>query len=201
MKNIIFTFCFFLICGLSQAQLKVVTNGNVIVGGSDPEIANFKTQGTSELELALDATAGNADFTMQKNGITKSQIKYNISTNSLEILVDSGNNTNAGLNPVDKAMHINGNDRKVGIGTSTPSSKLHVNGSITYNGSLTNASDKRLKTDVKKFSYGLDEILGLRPIEYRYNGIGDLPSEKTHVGIFAQDLQEVAPELVGTLKW
>ena len=95
-------------------------------------------------------------------------------------------------------MHINGSNRRVGIGTNSPSTLLHVNGSITYNGSLTNASDRRLKTDVVKFSYGLDEVLGLRPIEYRYNGIGDLPTDKSHVGIFAQDLQEVAPELVGT---
>ena len=36
MKNIIFTFCFFLICGLSQAQLKVITNGDVGVGESNP---------------------------------------------------------------------------------------------------------------------------------------------------------------------
>ena len=86
MKNIIFTFCLFLICGLSQAQLKVVTDGDVIAGGSDPGAANFKTQGTSELELALDATAGNADFTMQENGQSKAQVKYNVFVNALEIL-------------------------------------------------------------------------------------------------------------------
>lgn len=198
MKNIIFTLCFFLICGISQAQLKVVSDGDVVVGASSPGMANFKTKGTSELELALDAASGNADFTMQQAGATKCQIKYNVSVNALEFLVDDSNGGNFGLPLGAKAMHVDGNNKRVGIGTDAPSTLLHVNGSITYNGSLTNASDKRLKTDVKKFSYGLNEVMSLRPINYRYNGIGNLPVDENHVGIYAQDLQEVAPELVGT---
>jgi len=88
---------------------------------------------------------------------------------------------------------------KVGIGTTAPAANtlLDVKGAIGYNGTLVNTSDKRLKTNEKGFTYGLDEVLGLFPIYYNYNGKAGTDSEQTHVGIYAQDLRELAPELVG----
>ncbi len=95
-------------------------------------------------------------------------------------------------------------DGKVGIGTTSPGacgSLLDVNGGIAYNGTLCNTSDKRLKKDAKDFNYGLDEVLALSPIYYKYNGKAGTESEETHVGIYAQDLRKVAPELVGEFKY
>ena len=89
---------------------------------------------------------------------------------------------------------------RAGIGGITnPASALHVNGSITYNGSLNNASDKRLKTNINNFKYGLDEVLQLHPVSYQYNGkAGFRNAGQNQVGLVAQDLQKVAPELVST---
>ncbi len=88
------------------------------------------------------------------------------------------------------------NNGRVGIGTNNPLTKLHVHGSITYNGSLNNASDKRLKKDVNELEDGLDVIKQLNPIRYKYNGKAGIESADEHVGIFAQNLQQAAPYLV-----
>lgn len=83
----------------------------------------------------------------------------------------------------------------VGIGTSNPTEKLHVNGNLYTTGSYV-GSDLRLKQDVQELQYGLKEVLALKPLTYDYNGKGGTESGHFNVGIFAQDLQEIAPEFV-----
>lgn len=92
---------------------------------------------------------------------------------------------------------------RVGIGTTNPNAAalLDVNGVVRYTGTLLNTSDKRLKTNTTKFDYGLEEVLALSPISYNYNGKAGTDSELVHVGIYAQELRKVAPELVGEFKY
>lgn len=42
-------------------------------------------------------------------------------------------------------------------------------------------------------------IQQINPIKYRYNGIGDLPTEKYYYGVRAQELEEVAPYTVNRM--
>lgn len=94
-------------------------------------------------------------------------------------------------------IHVQSPNGDVSIGdVVNPSSKLHVNGTITYNGSLINASDQRLKKDISVLEDGLDVILQLNPVRYRYNGVAGIKNTDSHVGLFAQDLQKAAPYLV-----
>lgn len=69
---------------------------------------------------------------------------------------------------------------------------------VRYN-TLTNLSDIRFKKAVKPLKYGLKQIMALAPISYKYN----LPKEDqiradniTHLGLSAQAVKEVMPELV-----
>jgi len=84
---------------------------------------------------------------------------------------------------------------RVGIGTMTPGAKLHVNGSIMHEGTVT-MSDARLKKNVKPLEYGLEAVMRLTPIKYEYNGRANTTDGAEHIGLFAQDLQRVVPELV-----
>ncbi len=99
----------------------------------------------------------------------------------------------------------------VGIGTGSPTEKLHVNGNahidnnLHVDGDLTVLgtwvdSDLRLKQDVQVFEYGLEEVLAMQPLTYDYNGEGGTHSGRYNVGVFAQDLQEIAPEFVSESK-
>jgi len=83
----------------------------------------------------------------------------------------------------------------VGIGDTTPDYTLEVDGSAGKpgGGSWSNSSDRRLKQDIEDYEDGLEEILQIRPVWYRYNGKFGLPTEERYVGIIAQEMQEVAP--------
>jgi len=56
-----------------------------------------------------------------------------------------------------------------------------------------NTSDARLKENVENLSYGLNEILKLRPVSYNWINIKD--GEK-RIGLIAQEVQKVIPEMV-----
>jgi hypothetical protein len=88
----------------------------------------------------------------------------------------------------------------VGIGTTAPDSLLSVNGSADKpgGGSWATFSDRRLKDLDGSFSSGLQEILKIHPVKYRYkqdNGMG-ISDHGEHVGVVAQEVKEVIPEAV-----
>jgi hypothetical protein len=90
----------------------------------------------------------------------------------------------------------------VGIGTTGPDNLLTVNGSADKpgGGSWGTFSDGRLKTVGGTYDAGLEAILKLTPIRYRYkeqNAMGIKDGEE-HVGFVAQDVQKVIPEAVIT---
>jgi hypothetical protein len=93
----------------------------------------------------------------------------------------------------------------VGIGITAPTQKLDVVGNIKTSGCLyyassslgTCASDERIKTDVRPFDLGLDALLGIRPVNFKYNGLAGFEADgKNQLGVIAQDIEQSAPELV-----
>lgn len=84
----------------------------------------------------------------------------------------------------------------VGVGTTNPTSLLHVNGDIFYSGSLI-SSDKRLKKDIELYEDGLEKLMQIQPYTYYYNGKADIKSEKLQYGVLAQDMQAIDEEFVG----
>jgi hypothetical protein len=88
----------------------------------------------------------------------------------------------------------------VGIGTPNPDTLLSVNGGADKpgGGSWSTFSDQRLKDLSGVFNSGLDEVLKLQPVRYRYkneNGMG-IRDQEEHVGFVAQEVQKVIPEAV-----
>jgi hypothetical protein len=56
-------------------------------------------------------------------------------------------------------------------------------------------SDERLKTDITMMDKGLDVVLNLSPVEFKY--VRPLDNDnRTHLGFIAQDVQNVVPEIV-----
>ena len=61
-------------------------------------------------------------------------------------------------------------------------------------------SDLRLKTNINNYKAGLHEVLQIRPVTYQYNeksGFQQEVLDKTYHGIIAQEMQEIAPYMVG----
>jgi len=91
----------------------------------------------------------------------------------------------------------------VGIGTTAPAYLLHVNGDAAKpgGGSWTVASDQRLKKNVSAFTQGLDVLTKVKPVWFDYNGEAGMPTNKTYVGVIAQEMQQIAPYMVGSFTY
>lgn len=96
-------------------------------------------------------------------------------------------------------MVIRFSSGNVGIGTDDPQFLLHVNGSAGKpdGGSWSNASDARLKKNVKGLEGTLDRLLDLHGVSYEYidpESIHELSG--TRIGMIAQEVETVFPHWV-----
>ena len=74
---------------------------------------------------------------------------------------------------------------------------LHVAGDITYTGSCTDVSDIRLKENITPLKNGIEKISRLKAVYFNNKGES---SDNREVGVIAQDVEKVLPELVLTNK-
>ncbi len=81
----------------------------------------------------------------------------------------------------------------------TPAYKLTLNTNSAAkptSSAWTVASDKRLKTGVSQFSDGLNVLMQINPVWFKYTGEAGMPTDEKGVGTLAQELQEIAPYMV-----
>jgi hypothetical protein len=79
----------------------------------------------------------------------------------------------------------------VGIGRRDPAYALDVSGEIR--GTNLTPSDASLKTDVRTISHALDDVRRMRGVRFKWKANG-----KPSVGVIAQEVEAVYPELVST---
>lgn len=72
-------------------------------------------------------------------------------------------------------------------------------GTATFdaNGVISSVSDERLKSQIKPFESGLDQLRGIKPIRYHWNMLSGLDMLGEYVGFSAQNVQANLPEGVG----
>jgi hypothetical protein len=74
------------------------------------------------------------------------------------------------------------------------------NGYKPGGGSWVATSDARLKEAVTDYSAGLAKVMALRPVAYCYNGRGGSTRDgRRYVGLVADEVEGVMPEMVGTI--
>lgn len=97
------------------------------------------------------------------------------------------------------------NSGSVGIGLDNPNTsyKLHVVGDIYDNGSimasgsiLSSFSDIRLKTIVSDIEEPIKKIMNIKGFRYIANETANISDNKIYIGVSAQDVQSVLPEVV-----
>ncbi|MEI6304859.1 MAG: LamG-like jellyroll fold domain-containing protein [Candidatus Taylorbacteria bacterium] len=103
-------------------------------------------------------------------------------------------------------LSVSGN---VGIGTISPTAKLHVSGTMRNDtfttgtlvsdasGNITVSSDERLKNIQGNFNRGLSDVLTLNPILYKWKDVTGYDTLTTYAGFSAQNVQASIPEAVG----
>jgi len=116
-----------------------------------------------------------------------------------EIAIANGESFNVGQwngSSFSSTLEIDGSG-DVGIGTTTPTALLSVNGSANKPGgdNWTAFSDIRSKKNIDNYDRGLAELIQLHPVSYKYKKEFNW-GDKTYVGLIAQELEEVVPSMV-----
>lgn len=118
------------------------------------------------------------------------------SIGSVEYLEDGVNE----IQVSDTFTPITNNAQDVGSSTRRWTAVYSANGTI-------NTSDERLKENIKPLHYGLNEILQLHPVSFKWKEEKkdhySIPSEKKEVklGLIAQDVQKIIPDVILDKQW
>ena len=155
-------------------KLIVKNNGNVGIGTTSP---------ASKLDVNGDiAVKGTSVFNLNSAALTIGDIAGTDSVTNLT-LTTAGGSTEVFLDD-------SGN---VGINDTTPSYALDVTGTIRATGDVIAYSDARVKENVETIPNALDKVKSMRGVGY--NKIGE---EKRSIGVIAQEMLDVIPEVVHT---
>ena len=98
-------------------------------------------------------------------------------------------------------MRLNSNGN-LGIGTVPSNAKLEVNGDAIISGTITStnfscSSDRRLKKNIRPINNALERLLKLRGVKYKWIQNDSMHfDERIHLGVIAQEVEEVLPDLV-----
>jgi len=93
----------------------------------------------------------------------------------------------------DKFFRITGNDG--GSPITALSISMANAGAATFNNDVTAFSDKRLKTDIEPIANALEKVMQMQGVYYKRN---DVENARKQIGVLAQDIEPVLPEVVLT---
>lgn len=188
----------------SSPSTTLDVSGNIVLIGSESGTTT-RTTGTTKLSrLAMPPfTSTNTNVSLLVGATTSTENIVVIgggafgqsAATSLSFNTAATTTTDIGS----ERMKILSNGR-VGIGTATPDQLLSVNGDASKvgGGSWQSFSDARLKNISGPFKSGLNAVMRLQPLRYQYkpnNPVGITPNGE-HIGLAAQNVQQVIPEAV-----
>jgi len=196
--------------------MRIENNGNVGIGMTDPyyelevrdpdysaayvHVTSDSTgSGTNDgLKLGVTSTSAyitqeeNASMYFQTDGTTRMTIDEDGSTT---IESDSGNDPLRVRVGGATALWAKSNEGVlIGTGSGTPPAEgLYVRGNVSVNGTTVHTSDIRKKEDIEDLSYGLDELMKLRPVSFNWK---NKENEQKTIGLIAQEVEPILNEVV-----
>jgi N-acetylneuraminic acid mutarotase len=166
------------LAGLSE-RFRIKGNGNVGIGVSSPGYKLHLGNAINGLRIEGPATAASGGSALNIGGQGDVIIDKPGIVGGRFVIKESGN---------------------VGIGTATPSEKLHVIGNILSSGTIT-PSDFRYKKDILDITNPLEKVMQLRGVTYNLRS-SEFPQmqfdTKEQIGLIAQEVEKVLPSIVHT---
>ena len=191
-------------------SLGTFSNNNIIALADEPTGAmrgiGSITSGGGEHGIGIWADLGaiTPGFTNTRMYVSANNGSIGIGTTVAPTAKLHINAANDGVNLLQMKSH-NGDDfiidtsGLVGLGTTSPTTRLHVAGSICYSGSLGACSDARYKDRITTLAGAFAKLSRLRGVQFDWR-TKDFPdrefSDETQIGFVAQELLDVVPEVV-----
>ena len=177
-------------------RMRIDKDGNVGIGTVAPS-QKLHVQGTLRLTGAFYDSNNAAGTSGQVLTSTGSATDWKTLDEISGVTASNPTTTNYvtkwsdGTNEVltDSIIQDNGN---IGIGVAPANGyKLKVAGNGYFSGTLTEASSLAIKENIENFTPSIDKINKIRPVKYNKKG-----SDKKEIGLIAEELEELFPELV-----
>lgn len=189
--------------GNSKGKVYLNSNGNVTIGSSDKAGSNkLYVDGTTYSSGSITIANGRSYKICNSDGVGK-DVMYLTTANKLYLGVSTaaagyetnicGNNIYFVSNSSLETKMIINTAGNVGVGVSSPSAKLHVNGDILATGTITQSSQRDLKDIVDEQVLSIDDMSTINPTRFKWK---DNRDDKVHYGGIAEDIQQVIPEVV-----
>lgn len=163
--------------GVGTASLstsKLTVQGNVTIGGADNRTPTVAWAG----HLNIAGTGYTGGISLDGSGMW-------LGHNSASRAIIFATNSAERVRVTDSGS--------VGIGTTSPTQKLHVVGNILATGDVTAFSDVSLKTDVRTIDNSLNKLASLRGVNFTRVDTG-----VASTGLIAQEVEKIMPEVVHT---
>jgi len=187
--------------GSTADAIQVMNNFDCLAPSANPEFSG---------QVGINAP-GYGPYALWVNGRAAASVSLELDGNAGEFIIAANTTFNSipsvyALTSIGSIapLAINPFGANVGIGTSSPSYTLHVNGSVAGVGAYNSLSDVRLKKDVEPIRDALAIVTRLRGIRFRWRAVGErsigknakLPVGTPQIGFIAQELKEALPEAV-----
>lgn len=159
----------------------------------------FGQAGSGHIVLGKAIGATGSDFTLLDTGIpNQTAVRVYSNAGTLNLQHGAGDATVLRNKQGSAVATVNATGQ-MGLGT-TPTHQLHLStddAAKLATATWATTSDERLKDVLRPYGDGLDLLMVLEPIWYRYNGLGGIRKDnREYVGLLAQAVQEVAPYMV-----
>jgi hypothetical protein len=155
------------------------TADNITIDGTEIDLSSGDLTLDVAGDIILDANGGDIKFNDDGTAIAE------FTNSSTDFVIKSVTN--------DKDIIFKGVDNTAAITALTLD--MSGAGAATFNNDVTAFSDKRLKTDIKNIDNALSKVMKMQGVYYKRNDIDDA---KEQVGVLAQDMEEVLPQVVLT---
>tara|TARA_R100000544_G_scaffold9772_1_gene4055 strand:+ start:647 stop:1936 length:1290 start_codon:yes stop_codon:yes gene_type:complete len=179
---------------ITALQLDMSDGGKAVFNNSVVADGGFRADNITIDGTEIDLSSG--DLTLDVAGDIKldaagEQIEFLEGGNVRGLITMADDNIALHCQTSDKDLLFTGNDGGSGITALTLD--MSAAGKATFNDDVVAFSDERLKSDIKTIDSALDKVSQMRGVSFVKNG-------HKSIGVIAQEVQKVFPEIVSTEK-